>query len=146
MAFCATYALAQLSAIASGLRAPDHAFGFQMFGEASSIRFELKRKLKGKRKLVPVVGDSWEAPDARGELHRIHWRDRVRYPVLEHSGRTRHASYGLAGQLDRLQRALDDFMAHLQNDTQTQALIAVVHASYNGRPERELQLSGRRRR
>jgi hypothetical protein len=142
--FCAAYVVVQLGAIAYGMRAPDRAFGFQMFRESSTLSFALQRKVRGKRRPVPVVDDAWWAKGRDGQLRRFAWNDRVRYRILARSGVTVHASRGLEGQLFRLQRALDDVAAHLHDDVQTQALIAVVTASHNGRREHELRLVAKR--
>jgi hypothetical protein len=143
--FCAAYVAAQISLLAFGLRAPDHVFGFQMFNESSRVQFQLFRKVRGKRHLLPVVDDAWEARDRAGRVHRFRWNDRVRYYVLGRSGVSMHASCGLDAQLFRLQAALDHVLAHIPADTRTQELTAVVHASLNGRPNRELRLTGKRR-
>jgi hypothetical protein len=140
----ATYVVAQLSALGYGLWTPDHAFGFQMFNESSRIEFQLYRQVVGRAGLVPIVDGTWRAVDGRGEVHEFRWRDRVRYPPLARPGREVHASYGLDAQLFRLQAALDDVAAHIDDDAETAALIALVHASRNGRPLDELRLVGAR--
>jgi hypothetical protein len=143
--FCAAYIGAQIALIAFGLRAPDHVFGFQMFNEASRLQFQLFRKVRGQRRLVPVVDDAWEARDRAGVVRQFRWIDRVRYSKLSRSGVSRHASYGLDAQLFRLQAALDDVAAHIPDDAETRALVAIVQGSKNGRPYREWRLTGKRR-
>ena len=143
--FCACYICAQIALIGFGLRAPDHVFGFQMFNESSDLGFQLFRKVRGQRKLVPLVDDAWQARDRAGVVRQFRWSDRVRYSTLNPSGPPRHASYGLDAQLFRLQAALDDVAAHIPEDAETRALIAVVQVSENGRPYREVRLTGKRR-
>jgi hypothetical protein len=143
--FCASYIGAQIALIGYGLRAPDHVFGFQMFNEASRLRFQLARKVRGRGKAVPLVDDAWEARDRAGVVRQFRWSDRVRYPKLSRSGVSLHASYGLDAQLFRLQAALDDVAAHIPEDTETRALVATVEGSKNGRPYREFRLTGKRR-
>jgi len=146
--FAATYVVAQLGLIAWGLSTPDHVFGFQMFNASSRITVNLYREVKGRRgkkRLVPMKDGRWQARDADGSLQSYRWQDRVRGPVLNRLGVSTHAAYGLNAQLFRLQAALDDLAAHIPDDTQTLALVAVVEATENGRPVPEIRLRGERR-
>jgi hypothetical protein len=143
--FALVYAGAQLAVLTFGLRAPDHVFGFQMFNESSRIRFELYRKVRGKRQLVPLIDDAWQYRDAAGQQHQARWGDRVRYRVLARSGVDMHASYGLEGQLFRLERALQDVLDQHPGDRRTEALVAVVHGTRNGHPQPALELRAVRR-
>jgi hypothetical protein len=138
----ATYLVAQLAALGYGLSTPDHAFGFQMFNESSRIEFQLYRQVVGRAGLVPVPDGAWLAVDREGKVREFRWRDRVRYPPLARPGREVHASYGLDAQLFRLQAALRDVAAHIPDDAETVALIALVHASRNGRALEEMRLVG----
>jgi hypothetical protein len=126
----------ELSAIAWGLRAPDHVAAFQMFNESSSLTVQLYREVQRKRRrvLVPVADGKWQARDPSGTQRDFSWHDRVKYEPLSKLGVRVHASYGLSAQLFRLQAALDDVAAHIPQDTQTRALVAVVEATHNGRP------------
>lgn len=139
-----TYLVAQLSALGYGLWTPDHAFGFQMFNESSRIEFQLYRQVVGRAGLVPVRDGTWHAVDRAGDVRAFRWRDRVRYAPLARAGREVHASYGLDAQLFRLQAALTDVASHLADDAETVALVALVHASRNGRPLQEIRLIGAR--
>ena len=127
----------ELSAIAWGLRAPDHVLAFQMFNESSSLKVQLFREVQRKRRwvLVPVPEGRWQARDGDGALRDFSWHDRVKYEPLSKLGRSIPASYGLSAQLFRLQAALDDVATHIHDDTQTRALVAVVEATHNGRPK-----------
>lgn len=135
-----TYLVAQLSALGYGLWTPDHAFGFQMFNESSRIEFQLYRQVAGRAGLVPIVDATWRAVSREGRVREFRWRDRVRYGPLARPGREVHASYGLDAQLFRLQAALRDVAAHIGDDAETTALVALVHASRNGRALDEIRL------
>jgi hypothetical protein len=127
---------------------PDFVFGFQMFNASSEMKISLFRKLGPHRqhaaRLIPVRDGVWQAKDSHGELHELHWNDRVRDSTLSALGRYVHASYGLDAQLFRLQYALDDVARHLTDDSETQALVAVVDTRKNGRGGAQVRLTGAR--
>lgn len=135
--FVAGFLGLQVCAIAWGQRAPDHVLGFQMFNESSRMKIDLFREVerKGKVSLVPVPDGTWSAPDSRGEAHEFVWQHRIKHYTLRELGRERHANYGLDAQLFRLQGALDDMVRNIPEDARTKALVAVVEARRNGRPE-----------
>lgn len=135
--FVAGFLGLQLYAIAWGQLAPDHVLGFQMFNESSRMKIDLFREVerKGKVSLVPVPDGTWSARDSRGKLHDFAWQHRIKHYTLRELGRERHANYGLDAQLFRLQGALDDVVRNIPDDARTKALVAVVEASRNGRPE-----------
>jgi hypothetical protein len=137
LVFAACFAGLVLSGVVWGQLAPDHVLGFQMFNESSRMRVELFREVerKGRRVLVPVPDGVWRAPDRRGKPHAYAWQERIRYYPLRELGREVPAKYGLSAQLFRLQAALDDMAAHIPEDVRTKALVAVVDAKRNGRPE-----------
>ena len=145
--FAALYVGGMVLAIGAGMRQPDHVFGFQMFNESSTIEISLERRVRqgGKRVHVPVPNGEWSARDKNGKLHEFRWNDRVRYGGLAALGVRRHASYGLEAQLFRLRKALEDTLRHIPDDAETEALIAVVSASHNGRPPERIRLSALRR-
>jgi hypothetical protein len=91
-----------------------------------------------------LVGDAWEARDRAGVVRQFRWSDRVRDATLRYSGAARHAAYGLDAQLFRLQAALDDVAAHIPEDAETRALVAIGEGSKNGWPYREFRLTGKR--
>ena len=125
---------AELFGVIWGQRAPDHAFGFQMFNESSRLTIHLKREVQTKRghALVPVAGGRWQAPDRSGTLRDYAWQDRVHSVPLNILDTSVHAPYGLDAQLFRLQAALMDVAAHLPDDTHTRALVAEVETLRNG--------------
>jgi hypothetical protein len=127
-------------------RSPDFVFGFQMFNESSNIRIALFRQVrrKGRVRLVPVRGGAWQAADAHGVVHDFHWQARVHDGVLGTLDSSIHASYGLAAQLFRLQLALQDVAAHIPEDHETEALVAVVETSKNGREAGQARLKANR--
>lgn len=146
--FATTYVVVQLGLIAWGLSVPDHVFGFQMFNESSRMTLRLYREVRGKRgkkRLLPLRDGSWQAPDTHGSVRTYRFHDRVRYRVFQRLGRSTHAAYGVDAQLFRLQKALDDVMAHVPHDTETVALVAVVDVVKNGRELPAVRLRGERR-
>jgi hypothetical protein len=124
----------QLGLIATAGSRPDRVFGFQMFNESSSLKFELFRKLvqDGREHWVPAPEGSWQARTTTGETATFRWTDRVRYRALMQPGVFVHTSYGLDAQLFRLERALKDVITHIPKDVETQALSARVEWIKNG--------------
>lgn len=117
-----------------------------MFNESSSIKFELYRKVRrrGRERTLPIVDGSWQARTTSGEPRTFRWADRVRYGALLRTGEFVHATYGLDAQLFRLQRALEDVAAHIEDDRETVALVAEVETLKNGRPGESRSLEARR--
>jgi hypothetical protein len=146
-AFIIAYLAVQLALVTTADRRADRVFGFRMFNESSSLKFELYRSLRGRdeRELIPVAEGEWQARDLDGAPHAFHWNDRVRYPSLTRPGVFAHASYGLDAQLFRLQRALDDVAAHIPQDAETRVLVALVDIRKNGRESGRLRLSSAKR-
>lgn len=137
----------QLGLVLTADLRPDRIFSFRMFNESSSLKFELYRELparRGKRRRVPVPEGSWEAQTRSGEIAQFHWTDRVRFASLMRPSLFVHAPYGLDAQLFRLQKALNDVAAHIPDDADTLALIAVVETRKNGRDAGSLTLRGER--
>lgn len=132
----------QLVLILTAGRRPDGAFGFRMFAESSSIKYALYREVNGER--VHVDDGAWFARDATGNVRRFAWQDRVR-PELSVFDREIHASYGARAQLARLQGALDDVAAHVEDDTETKRLLLEVTVRRNGREPETFTLTSRER-
>ncbi len=143
--FAAVYVAVMLVVVVSAQYQPDHAFGFQMFNESSTVNIHLYRRVRGKRTLEPFVDGGFTTHRRSGESRRIEWRDRVRDRVLGRLDETVHAKYGLAGQLHRLELALQDFARHLGDDRDTQEIVAVVETRKNGRNPAVVRLKARRR-
>ena len=119
--------------VTAGAR-PDGLFAFRMFNESSTISIELLRRVRqsdGSLIVVPTNG-TWQAKDANGVVHALHWNDRVRDPILGTLGRRVAASYGVDAQLFRLQGALDDVARNIPEDDETKALVARVAVVRNG--------------
>lgn len=125
---------------------PDFVFGFQMFNASSEMKIAIFRRLRSKRphsgRLIVVRDGAWQAKDTHGVTHSFRWNDRVRDGVLGTLDRYVHASYGLEAQIFRLQYALDDVARHIPEDSETEALIAVVDTRKNGRDGAKLRLTG----
>jgi len=145
-AFVLVFLGVELCAIAWGQLTPDHVLGFRMFNESSRITVQLFREVERKRRrvLVAVPEGRWKARDANGNLRDYAWQDRVKYYPLEVLGVQVPAKYGLSAQLFRLQAALEDVIAHIPDDTQTRALVAVVEATHNGRSPQTIRLRAER--
>jgi hypothetical protein len=136
LAFASAYLATQCVLVATAGKRPDHAFGFRMFAESSTMRVELLREVDAPSGHgVIAIGASsgtWTARDRGGLVHRISWRDRVRDPLLSTFGTTIEASYGIAAQLARLQAALDDVATHTPDDDETRRLVADITVRKNG--------------
>jgi hypothetical protein len=146
-AFVVVYLTVQASLVLSAPLRPDGLFSFRMFNESSTIAITLGRRVgapSGGTTVVPTDG-GWEARDASGVVRRFHWNDRIEDPILRTLGRPVHASYGVAAQLFRLQKALDDVIGHLEGDAETRGLVADVRVRRNGRDSYDTRLESRER-
>jgi hypothetical protein len=141
--FAACYVFVMLVVVVSAQYQPDHAFGFQMFNESSTVNIHLYRRVRGKRALEPFVDGGFTTRRRNGEARRVRWHDRVRDRVLGRLDETVHAKYGLAGQLQRLELALQDFAQHLGDDRDTEEIVAVVETRKNGRRPAVVRLKAR---
>ncbi len=144
----AAYLTAQGALVLTAGGRPDGVFAFQMFNESSRIAISLGRRVPlpdGGTTVVPTDG-TWDATDESGGVRQFRWTDRIRDPILSTLDRPVHASYGVAAQLFRLQKALDDAASHLDGDRETRALVADVRIWKNGRERRETRLESRARR
>lgn len=110
----------------------DAIFGFRMFPEASTLEIHLQRETASGTLAAPK--GEWSARDTAGQLRHFSWRDRdlVRDPILRTLDAKVSASYGVAAQLARLQRALDYVIDHTPEDSETRRLRADVLVSKNG--------------
>ncbi len=130
-------------------RRSDGAFGFRMFSESSTLEVALFREIDapdGQRMRVHVDDGAWTARASDGTHHRLTWYDRVPSPYWVFD-REMHASYGAAAQLERLQGALDDVVAHLAatDDGETRRLLLEVKVRHNGREPVTHRLTSRER-
>jgi hypothetical protein len=144
VAFGACWIAGQLALLLSAARRPDHAFGFRMFPEASTLEIRLSREVHGT--VVRAPGGEWSARDAKGQLRHFSWRDRVRDPILGSIDARVFASYGVDAQLSRLASALDDVADHIPEDAETHTLRAEVVFSRNGREPATLTLASHARK
>jgi hypothetical protein len=137
--FAAIYFAAQGALVATAPVRPDHAFGFQMFSESSTMSIHLSRRVAAG--VVDAPGGEWIAAGPDGRQHRIAWRDRVKDPLLSNLDVTMQAAYGERAQRARIQAALDDVAAHIPDDAETRALLADVTIRKNGRDPFTIQLT-----
>jgi hypothetical protein len=135
--FAASYLSLQAALVVTSPRRPDHAFGFQMFNESSTVHFSLLREVEAPSGhgtlIVHAYDGEWTAKGADGKPHRFYFRDRVKVAALSTFDVTLEAGYGAAAQLARMQAALDDVAEHTPNDVETQRLLADVTVKRNGR-------------
>ncbi len=141
-AFFFAYLSVQAAILIRAQRGPDFVFGFQMFNESSDLKITLFRRVrhKGRLRLLAVHDGAWQAMDTQGAPHTFRWQTRVRDGVLGTLGSYVHASYGLQAQLFRLQFALRDVARHIPDDSETEALVAVVDTLKNGRDPAQVRL------
>jgi hypothetical protein len=131
--FAASWFAAQGALVATAPMRPDHAFGFQMFSESSTMSIHVSRRtVDGAIVDVPSSGE-WTARGPDRRPRRFSWRDRVKDPLLSNLDTTMQAAYGAAAQLARVQAALDDIATHLPDDTETRSFVADVTIRKNGR-------------
>lgn len=152
-AFGAVYLALQGILIATAGVRPDHAYGFWMFHESSTVELRLFRTMVSadaasavRRELVRggkggATGSEWEARNAIGALETRSWRERVKQPELGTFGRPIPASYGSGAVLARLRLALDDVSAHM-DDVDTCRFELDVHVVRNGRDRGTTTLFG----
>jgi len=143
-AFALLYVGVMVSVVVSAQFRPDHVFGFQMFNESSTVNIHLYRRVRGRREPEPLPDGAFRDRDGR-QVRWFRWHDRVHDPVLGHLDVPQHAKYGLAGQLFRLQLALDDFVARLPPEAATVGLVARVETLKNGRDPGIVRLRAVRR-
>ena len=108
------------------------------------MNIHLFRRVSGQREPEPLPGGVFRDRDGTG-VRWFRWQDRVHDPVLGRLDTPQHAKYGLAGQLFRLQLALDDFVARLPPEAVTQGLVARVDTLKNGRDPGVVRLRAVRR-
>jgi hypothetical protein len=141
-AFFFAYLGLQAAILIRAQQSPDFVFGFQMFNASSDLRISLFRQVrrKGRVRLVPVSEGAWQVKDLDGAVHGFRWQDRVHDGVLGTLDSYIHASYGLEAQLYRLQFALRDVAAHVPDDHETEALVAIVDTVKNGHEHKQVRL------
>lgn len=119
---------------------PEHAFGFRMFGEASTLSYSLHRVIRGpdgeERELKCEGGRYSILRGAPGRDERVvyDWHDWVKRPALGTFDRELFASYGVAAQLSRLAIAVDSFADQVPADHETLRFVLRGTSSRNGSP------------
>jgi hypothetical protein len=128
--FVAAWLAAQATLVATaGLRA-DHAYGFRMFEESSTVELRLSRELDDGG-LLPI-DDDWEARDCTGALHHFSWSERVRLPAPERLGLALPAPYGAGAAEAQARAAVAWVAAHTPDDCQTLGFRAELRLRRNG--------------
>jgi hypothetical protein len=115
--------------VTSGAR-PEHAFGFRMFGEASTLQYSLSRIVRegGQLREVPCPNGKYSVGPGRD----YDWHGWVRQGGLGTFDRELFASYGVAAQLARLHAAVDSFAAHVPGDNRTLRFVMSGWSQRNG--------------
>ena len=130
---------------------PDHAYGFWMFHESSTVELRLYRivavKVEGgdtfRYERIEARGGlgEWDAKDSAGVLKARSWRERVKQPELSTFGRRIPAAYGSSAVLARLRKALEDVSERTEDaDTCRFEIDATVQR--NGRSDGLVPLRG----
>lgn len=122
---------------------PEHAFGFRMFSEASSLSYSLFRQVRaedGSLREEKCEKGRYTLVRA-GQAPRVFdWHDWVKTPGLGTFDRDVFASYGLEAQRSRLEAALRSFAEHVPADDQTVRFVIRGESSYNGAPRERFEL------
>lgn len=145
--FGALFFVAQGALIATAGLRPDHAYGFWMFHESSTVELRLFRTVIAKEdrtyRRVEATGPrgEWQARDGTGVLQTRSWRDRVKQPELGTFGVRFPASYGAQAVIARVNAALTELSDHVEDEDtcRFEVDVAVVH---NGRDEGVRALRG----
>ena len=134
--------------IATAGRRPDHAYGFWMFHESSTVELKLFRVVLAsgdpsglKRLEVPAGPGEWNARDGSGVLQPRSWRERVKQPELGTFGQRIPAAYGAQAVTTRLLEALVDVSEHM-DDADTCRFEIDARVWRNGRDEGVAKLRG----
>jgi hypothetical protein len=129
-AFVVAWLAAQALLVATAGGRIQHAFGFRMFEESSTVAVHVERLVDGGS--LPI-GDAWQARDCAGVAHTYRWRALVPAgPTVLDVGRL--APYGADAAVAQARAAVAWVAAHTPDDCDTPALVATVRAVKNGRP------------
>jgi hypothetical protein len=127
--FAAGWLTLQAALVLTAGRRINHAFGFRMFEESSTLALHLERLVDDGGRL-PVDG-AWTAHDCEGRAVRYRWSDLVRsgpvwldVPLLE--------PYGADAGLARARAAVAWVAAHTPRDCETRGFAATVTRVRNG--------------
>lgn len=124
----------QLALIVTAGRRPEHAFGFRMFPEASTISYSLARVVRtsaGPREIVVKDGHYFVRHDD-GSVRHYEWRDWIPQRALGAFDREIFASYGAAAQLSRMSLALEAFARYVGDDGETERFVLHGYVKRNG--------------
>ena len=107
-----------------------HAFGFRMFEESSTVMLHVERLVDGGS--LPI-GEEWLTRDCAGHPHTYRWRTLVPAgPVVLDAARIQ--PYGADAGVAQARAAVAWVAAHTPDDCEATALVATVHPVKNGRP------------
>lgn len=116
---------------------PEHAFGFRMFGEASTLKYSLYRVVRapdGTQRELKCDEGRYRIAKGGGEGVAFDWHDWVKTPALGTFDREIVASYGVAAQRSRLAAAVDSFADQVPADRETARFVIRGYSRRNGGP------------
>lgn len=114
---------------------PEHAFGFRMFSEASTLSYSLFRVVRGPDgRLHEEKCENGRYSIARPGQDRLFfdWHDWVKTTGLGTFDREIFASYGVDAQLSRLEAAVASFATQVPADHETVRFVIRGQSSRNG--------------
>lgn len=130
--------LLQSTLIATAGARPEHAFGFRMFGEASTISYSLFRLVRdpdGRIREVRCENGRYSVQGRGTDRLFFDWHDWVKTRGLGSFDREIFASYGVAAQRARLQAAVESFAGQIRGDHETLRFVLRGYTSRNGGPK-----------
>jgi hypothetical protein len=129
--FAAAWLVAQAALVLTAERRSNHAFGFRMFEEITTVELRVSRLVDDGGNLP--MGATWTAHDCDGRPVEYRWHDLVRVgptflngPLLE--------PYGADTGLMRARAAVAWVATHTPRDCETRGLVATVSRVRNRRP------------
>jgi hypothetical protein len=128
--FAAAWLMLQAALVLTAGRRINHAFGFRMFEESSTVQLHLERLVDDGGSLP--IDAAWTTHDCEGRAVRYRWADLVRSgpvrldaPLL--------APYGADAGLLRARAAVAWVATHTPRDCETRGFAATVTRVRNGR-------------
>lgn len=122
-AFVAFVLVGQAALLVRAYADPHSYFGFQPFPESSTWEAEIVRVTADGRRVG--IDEPWPGG--------YDWNDLVRWGVLEHPERRRHAYVSFGASIDFLDEALDWVADNTPEDDETRYLEASVEGTRNAR-------------
>ena len=109
---------------------PEHAFGFRMFGEASTLQYSLARGIRERSGVRELPCPAGRYTTRAGRSYD--WHTWVRNAELGAFDREIVANYGVAAQLTRLEAALSSYAAHVEGDAESVYFVLSGFTTRNG--------------